>query len=173
MRMLVRKQIFTVHYNQSSNQDEDDEEALYGLTITSKWLVHDQDLSLAPMFLTLCDHSMVKPWYEISHSIKDGESAFVKAHGESFWEMASNNPEFNNMFNVGMASVTRPSLEALIKGYKEEFTKFEGTIVDIGVGINFDLPHVVENAPQYHGVTHVGGDMFQEVPSADNFIIKV
>ncbi|KAL2928007.1 Desmethylxanthohumol 6'-O-methyltransferase [Bienertia sinuspersici] len=61
MRMLVRKQIFTVHYNQSSNQDEDDEEALYGLTITSKWLVHDQDLSLAPMFLTLCDHSMVKP----------------------------------------------------------------------------------------------------------------
>ncbi|KAL8162206.1 hypothetical protein V2J09_013695 [Rumex salicifolius] len=27
-------------------------------------------------------------------------------------------------------------------------------------GVNFDLPHVVHNAPAYPGVEHVGGDMF-------------
>ncbi|KAM1127041.1 hypothetical protein ACFX2B_041638 [Malus domestica] len=27
-------------------------------------------------------------------------------------------------------------------------------------GINFDLPHVIKDAPQYPGVEHVGGDMF-------------
>ena len=39
--------------------------------------------------------------------------------------------------------------------------------------INFDLPHVVATAPQYDGVTHVGGDMFQSVPNADAIFMKV
>ncbi|CAL5327626.1 unnamed protein product [Camellia sinensis] len=46
-------------------------------------------------------------------------------------------------------------------------------------GINFDLPHVIATAPEYGGVSHVGGDMFKAIPSADavfmnaRFIIKI
>ena len=183
MRMLVRKKIFTAHYNEHPS-----DETLYGLTTTSMWLLHDQELSLAPAFLTLTDHSVTKPWYEISHSIKDGGIPFVRAHGETFWEMASNNPEFNNLFNEGMAAATKPVLDAVIKGY-DGFSKLEGSLVDVGggigklvakivkayphiKGINFDVPHVVANAPLYPGVTHVGGDIFKEIPSSDNVIIK-
>ncbi|KAL6209544.1 hypothetical protein ACLB2K_020484 [Fragaria x ananassa] len=31
-------------------------------------------------------------------------------------------------------------------------------------GINYDLPHVIKQAPQYPGVEHVGGDMFSNIP---------
>ncbi|KAK9105979.1 hypothetical protein Scep_022823 [Stephania cephalantha] len=39
-------------------------------------------------------------------------------------------------------------------------------------GINFDSPHVVETAPSYPGVEHVGGDMFVSVPKADAIFMK-
>ncbi|KMT02325.1 hypothetical protein BVRB_9g205500 [Beta vulgaris subsp. vulgaris] len=184
MRMLVRKNIFTVDCNQSSG-----EEVLYGLTNISRWLLHDHELSLAPMFLTFTHPWIINAWYEISSSIKEGGTPFEKAYGQSFWERASKDPEFNNMFNIGMAAATKPTLDAVVKGYKDGFSGFKGTLVDVGggigrmiakivkayphiKGINFDLPHVVGTAPQYPGVTHVGGDMFKEIPTADAIIFK-
>ncbi|XP_021846620.1 desmethylxanthohumol 6'-O-methyltransferase [Spinacia oleracea] len=184
MRLLVRKNIFTVDYNQGEG-----EEALYGLTNSSRWLIHDHDQSLAPMFLIFSHHLVVTAYYEIGRSIKEGGIPFVKAHGESFWNMASKDNEINNMFNTGMASATKPTLNAVIKGYKDGFSKLQGTVVDVGggtgnlismivqqhphiKGINFDLPHVVANAPPHPAVTHVAGDMFKDIPSAHNVIIK-
>ncbi|GLJ55149.1 hypothetical protein SUGI_1183700 [Cryptomeria japonica] len=40
-------------------------------------------------------------------------------------------------------------------------------------GRNFDQPHVVADAPQFLGVTHVGGDMFDSVPSGRAIFMKV
>ncbi|KAK8595877.1 hypothetical protein V6N13_000557 [Hibiscus sabdariffa] len=40
-------------------------------------------------------------------------------------------------------------------------------------GINFDLPHVIQHAPAYPGVEHVGGDMFQSVPKGDAIFMKL
>ncbi|OWM63839.1 hypothetical protein CDL15_Pgr006101 [Punica granatum] len=39
-------------------------------------------------------------------------------------------------------------------------------------GINFDLPHVIAEAPSYPGVEHVGGDMFISVPKGDAIFMK-
>ncbi|KAJ7981429.1 putative O-methyltransferase [Quillaja saponaria] len=40
-------------------------------------------------------------------------------------------------------------------------------------GINFDQLHVVVTTPSYYGVvTHVGGDMFQAIPSANAIFMK-
>ncbi|KAI9119990.1 hypothetical protein K1719_008959 [Acacia pycnantha] len=38
--------------------------------------------------------------------------------------------------------------------------------------INFDLPHVVQHAPSYPGIKHVGGNMFEGVPEGDAIMIK-
>ena len=114
----------------------------------------------------------------------------MKAHGESIWEKASKEPEFNELFNAGMAALTRATMKAIRTGYSDGFSKLEGTLVDTGGGIgkavseivkahphikriNFDLPHVVATAPQYDGVTHVGGDLFKEIPKADTIFLKV
>ncbi|XVE78928.1 hypothetical protein DITRI_Ditri14bG0017500 [Diplodiscus trichospermus] len=39
-------------------------------------------------------------------------------------------------------------------------------------GINFDRPHVIQNAPDYPGVEHVAGDMFERVPNGDAVFMK-
>lgn len=39
-------------------------------------------------------------------------------------------------------------------------------------GINFDQPHVVADAPNIPGVEHVGGNMFESIPSGDAIFIK-
>ncbi|KAF1859259.1 hypothetical protein Lal_00009843 [Lupinus albus] len=40
-------------------------------------------------------------------------------------------------------------------------------------GINFDLPHVIEHAPTYAGMEHMGVDMFESVPHGDAIFMKV
>ncbi|KAL2488068.1 Flavone 3'-O-methyltransferase 1 [Forsythia ovata] len=39
-------------------------------------------------------------------------------------------------------------------------------------GINFDLPHVIKDAPICSGVEHVGGDMFESVPKGEVIFMK-
>ncbi|KAE9585965.1 putative anthranilate N-methyltransferase [Lupinus albus] len=39
-------------------------------------------------------------------------------------------------------------------------------------GINFDLPHVIEHAPTYAGMEHMGVDMFESVPHGDAIFMK-
>uniref|UniRef100_A0A803LFN9 O-methyltransferase n=1 Tax=Chenopodium quinoa TaxID=63459 RepID=A0A803LFN9_CHEQI len=161
MQFLVWNKIFTVEYNQTSSTSKDEREALYGLTPTSRWLLHDYEFRLAPMFLTFTHPSMMAPVQEINRSI-----------------------------NEGMASVTKTILDAILCGYKEGFSKLQGTLVDVGggigravakivkahphiKGINFDLPHVVETAPLFPNITYVGGDMFKEIPCANTVLIMV
>ncbi|KAK9676769.1 hypothetical protein RND81_11G099200 [Saponaria officinalis] len=182
MRVLASKDIFTINYNH-------EKEALYGLTITSKSLLNDSNnLSFAPMFLSLTHPTAMAPWHTLSHSIKEGGTPFERVYGETFWEKSSKESELNK-FNSGMAYVTKNMMNALLKGYKDEFSKLGGTLVDVAggfgdvvaeivkahpniEGINFDLPHVVAAAPPVPGVTHVGGDMFSHIPQADTILLK-
>ncbi|XP_037497528.1 caffeic acid 3-O-methyltransferase 1 [Jatropha curcas] len=39
-------------------------------------------------------------------------------------------------------------------------------------GINYDLPHVIQSAPPYTGIQHVGGNMFTGIPKGDAIMIK-
>ncbi|KAK3184193.1 hypothetical protein Dsin_031479 [Dipteronia sinensis] len=183
MRLLVRKNIFTVHH------PSDGGESLYGLTHVSKWLLHGSDLSLAPMIVMENHPWTVAPWHCFSTCVKEGgTSAFEKAHGRNVWDFASQNPEFNNMFNDGMACTARIITRAIMTGYKGGFGCIE-SLVDVGGGTgtvvaeivkshphikatNFDLPHVIATAPLIDGVCHVGGDMFKEIPSADAVFMK-
>ncbi|KDP24163.1 hypothetical protein JCGZ_25820 [Jatropha curcas] len=182
MRLLVRRNIFTVDLS------PDGKETLYGLTNVSRWLVHDSDLTLAPMLIMENHPSAMNPWHFLSECVKEGGIAFQKANGYEIWEFASRYPEFNVMFNSGMACTARVVIRAILVGYKDGFGCM-GSLVDVGggtgnlvaeivkshphiKGINFDLPHVVDTAPVYEGVSHVGGDMFKAIPNADAVIMK-
>ncbi|GLT29746.1 hypothetical protein SLA2020_045920 [Shorea laevis] len=184
MRLLVRRQVFTVH----NPSDDGDEEPLYGLTDPSKWLLHDSELSLAPMILMENHPLLMAPWHCFSRCIKEGGIAFEKAHGSEIWELASRDPDFNKLFNDAMACTSKVVTRGILFGYKEGFSCL-GSLVDVGggtgslvaeivkahphiQGINFDLPHVVAAAPTHPGVSHVGGDMFEAVPNADAVILK-
>ncbi|KAA8526412.1 hypothetical protein F0562_008385 [Nyssa sinensis] len=182
MRLLVRKKIFT------ASPQSDGGDTLYGLTHSSRWLLHDAELSLAPMLLMENHPWLLAPWHCLSRCVREGGIAFQKAHGREIWDLASINPEFNKIFNDGMECTAKITMRAIISGYKDGFGSV-GSLVDVGggtggvmaeivkeyphiKGINFDLPHVVATAPEYHGVCHVGGDMFKAIPKADAVFMK-
>ncbi|KAJ4966101.1 hypothetical protein NE237_017950 [Protea cynaroides] len=94
------------------------------------------------------------------------------------WDFAAANPEFNLLFNDGLACTSKGVLKAVLSTHREGFTAMgsESVVVDVGggtgmavaeivkihlhtQGINFDMSHVVDTASQYLGVSHVGGDV--------------
>ncbi|RZC75857.1 hypothetical protein C5167_000372 [Papaver somniferum] len=177
MRLLVRKRIFTSHSHQESNQ------TLYDLTPSSKWLLKDSELNLSRLFLFETDPTLVTPWHYMGKCVQDGGLSFQKAHGCGIWDLTLANPQFNQLFNEGMACTAKMQVD-----YRNGFNGI-GSLVDVGggtgaiiaeivkanphiQGINFDLPHVVATAPEYPGISHVGGDMFAHIPEADAVIMK-
>ncbi|MCD7462214.1 hypothetical protein HAX54_048010 [Datura stramonium] len=181
MTFLVRRKIFTAATSPGG-------ETLYGLTPISRWLLHDTELSVAPIFLLQSNPILMAPWHYFSSCVREGGIAFKKAHGCDIFEMASKDEEFNKNFNNGMSSTTRNIMKAIIKSYKDGFNSIT-SLVDVGggtgvamseivkayphiKGVNFDLPHVVSTAQKYEGVYHVGGDMFETIPPAHAVFLK-
>ncbi|KAG4159558.1 hypothetical protein ERO13_D02G181400v2 [Gossypium hirsutum] len=182
MRLLVRRKIFTVHH------PSDGGDPLYDLTHSSRWLLHDSEQTLAPMVLMENHPWLIAPWHCFSQCVKERGIAFKKAHGREIWDLASGNPEFNKLFNDGLACTSKVVTSAILSGYKQGLSSIE-SLVDVGGGIggliseivkayphikgvNFDLPHVVLAAPAYNGIFHVGGDMFHAIPNANAVIMK-
>ncbi|KAJ4729850.1 putative O-methyltransferase [Melia azedarach] len=183
MRFLVRKKIFTEHHPSDGGQP------LYGLTHSSKWLVTDSEGSgLGSVFLVENYSYVVNSWHFLSQAVKKGGIAIEKAYGGVVCDLASKDEEFNNIFNDGMACNSKILTKEIVTGYKDGYDSLK-SLIDVagGIGgliseivktyphikgINFDLPHVINTAPAYRGVTHISGDMFDVIPNADAVLLK-
>ncbi|KAF9606917.1 hypothetical protein IFM89_029516 [Coptis chinensis] len=97
MRLLVRKGVFSSH---APNQNE---EKLYGLTNSSKWLLRDADFSMTPIIQAVTHHCSMDSFQKLNKCVEEGGYAFAKANGCEIWEFASMNPEFNRLFNSATA----------------------------------------------------------------------
>ncbi|KAM6547086.1 hypothetical protein CsatB_027822 [Cannabis sativa] len=163
-------------------------ERLYGLAPLSKFLTKNEDgASIAPLCLMVQDKVFMESWYHLKDAILDGGIAFDKAHGMPAFKYNQIDKRFNKIFNKGMFDHSSITMKKILETYKG----FEGlnSMVDVGggsgavlsmivtkypsiKGINFDLHHVIEDAPPFPGVAHVGGDMFVSVPKGDAIFIK-
>ncbi|KAJ8748481.1 hypothetical protein K2173_003378 [Erythroxylum novogranatense] len=167
----------------------DGQKRFYSLTPVAKYFVRDQsDLSLAPPVEFVQDKVYLASWFELKNAVAEGGIPFNRTYGMNIFEYAALNPRFNQIFNSVMFNSTSLVAKSILESYKGfEHLK---QLVDVGgglghtihaitskyphiKGINFDLPHVVAEAPTYSGVEHVGGDMFQSVPNGDAIFIKV
>ncbi|EEF49565.1 o-methyltransferase, putative [Ricinus communis] len=188
MALLVRRDIFSAKPAVATEAEDNNTTLLYGLTNSSKWLIRDSKMSLAPMLLLQNHETFVSTFHQLADIVKEGGTGFAKCHGMEVWDFALANPEFNNLFNEAMAAASMIIVEAVKKGYKAGFNGI-GSLVDVAggtgamiaeivkehphiKGTNFDLPHVVATAPKYVGVNHVAGDMFTSIPSADALLLK-
>ncbi|XP_061364041.1 caffeic acid 3-O-methyltransferase [Gastrolobium bilobum] len=163
-------------------------ERLYGLAPVAKYLVKNEDgVSLSSLNLMNQDKILMESWYYLKDAVLEGGIPFNKAYGMTAFEYHGTDPRFNKVFNKGMSDHSTITMKKILEIYKG----FEGlkSLVDVGggtgavvnmivskytniKGINFDLPHVIEDAPSYPGVEHVGGDMFVSVPKADAIFMK-
>ncbi|CAK9168213.1 unnamed protein product [Ilex paraguariensis] len=185
LRFLASNSILTCTLNRDENGDA---KRSYGLTPICKYFVRDQHgVSLSPSVLFLQDKVVIDCWYHLKDAIIDGGIPFNKAHGMHAFEYPEKDSRFNEVFNKAMYNHTTMSMNKILETYKG----FEGIqeIVDVGGGfgatlgsivskhpnirgINFDLPHVIKDAPPCSGVEHVGGDMFESVPKGEAIFMK-
>nr|QCQ29269.1 caffeic acid O-methyltransferase [Camellia fraterna] len=163
-------------------------ERLYGLAPVCKFLTRNADgVSMAPLLLMNQDKVLMESWYYLKDTVLEGGIPFNKAYGMTAFEYHGTDPRFNKVFNQGMSNHSTITMKKILDIYGG----FDGltTVVDVGggtgatlnmlvskhptiKGINFDLPHVIEDAPSYPGVEHVGGDMFVSVPKGDAIFMK-
>lgn len=129
----------------------------------------------------------MESWFHLNDAVLEGGIPFNRAYGMTAFEYPETDERFNRVFNQAMSNHTTLILKKILDVYKG----FEGinVLVDVGggigvtlnlittkyphiKGINFDLPHVLADAPSYPGVEHVGGDMFKSVPEGDAIFMK-
>ncbi|CAN6480540.1 unnamed protein product [Victoria cruziana] len=161
----------------------------YGLAPACKFLVPDQDgASLSILLLLLQSKVFMESWYHLKDAVLQGNGVpFNRAHGMTLYDHNAQDACFNELFNSAMHNYST----VVMKKVLDVYTGFNGlrSLVDVGGGtganlslitgkypeieaINFDLPHVVQKAPQFPGVQHVGGDMFSSVPAGDAIFVR-
>ncbi|RWR92396.1 O-methyltransferase, family 2 [Cinnamomum micranthum f. kanehirae] len=183
MRFLVQRRVF--------GQTQLPNSTTYGYTLTpiSRRLVRDGPQSMASLVLFESNPAMLAPWHAMSARVRGQEDlAFEMAHGEDVWGFLAGHPLQSKLIDEGMACDARTVVPAIVKGCPGLFDGV-GSVVDVGGGngtamatlvglcpsirgVNFDLVRVVEGAPKWDGVEHVGGDMFVSVPKADAAFLK-
>ncbi|KAJ0968591.1 hypothetical protein J5N97_025508 [Dioscorea zingiberensis] len=160
----------------------------YGAAPVLKYLTKNEDgVSMAPLALMNQDKVLMESWYYLKDAVLHGGIPFNMAYGMSAFEYHGTDPRFNKVFNEGMKNHSM----IIMKKILENYCGFDhvNVLVDVGggvggtlsqvvgkhkhiKGVNFDLPHVISEAPVIPGVEHVGGDMFESVPSGDAIFMK-
>ncbi|KAL0550234.1 hypothetical protein IC582_014738 [Cucumis melo] len=163
---------------------------LYNLTSVSKCYVRNEDgVSLGPLLTLLQDKVLLHTWSELKNAvIEGGGTTFTRAYGGIHaFEYLGKDSRFNQVFNIAMINHSTMPIKKILKAYKG-FANIK-QLVDVGgglgitlqlitsmypyiKGINYDLPHVIRDAPPYPGVEHVGGDMFEKIPNGDAVFMK-
>ncbi|XP_068483098.1 cathecol O-methyltransferase 1-like [Phaseolus vulgaris] len=161
---------------------------LYTITPVAAFFAPNSDgVSLGPLMALCQDKIFLQSWSELKNAIREGGVPFNRVYGTHAFDYPRLDSRFNKVFNTAMMNHTTLVMKKILQSYKG----FEGIkrLVDVagglGVninlitskyphihGINFDLPHVIQDAPSYPGVEHVGGDMFENVPKGDALFMK-
>src|SRR5262245_39334040 len=135
-----------------------------------------------------------RPWEELEHSIRTGQTAMEKVWGIGAFDYLAKDPEAASYFNEAMIGVHGSEPAAVAAAY--DFSRF-GTIVDVGGGTGnllatilarhkgprgalFDRPYVVAEAPKLLAtrgvadrVTIEPGDFFERVPAGgDAYVLS-
>ncbi|XP_043712025.1 caffeic acid 3-O-methyltransferase-like [Telopea speciosissima] len=185
LRLLTSYSVFT---SSQFTGDDGKVQRLYGLGPVCKHFVSNEDGGcLSPLVHLTQDKVFLDSWHHLKDAILEGGVPFNKAHGMPVYDYLGMDPRFNQVFNKAMSITSITLLKLIIEVY-EGFDNVN-VVVDVGggvgktlelitfkhptiKGINFDLAHVIADAPPYPGVEHVAGDMFLSIPKGDIIFLK-
>ncbi|KAL5998620.1 hypothetical protein ACLOJK_009563 [Asimina triloba] len=173
----------------SSDKLGPDGKRRYGLTPVCQELIPDENGdSYAPTLFISESIPQANCWHYLKDAVLEGSVPFEKANGGAgLYEIFNKEANTSRSFADAMHGMSVKIMRTVLDGYRG----FEGLkqVVDVGGGagtalmmltskyphirgINFDLPGLTETNPPIPGVKHVGGDMFESVPSGDAIILK-
>nr|P45986.1 RecName: Full=Inositol 4-methyltransferase [Mesembryanthemum crystallinum]AAA33032.1 myo-inositol O-methyl transferase [Mesembryanthemum crystallinum]AAB05891.1 inositol methyltransferase [Mesembryanthemum crystallinum] len=184
LRLLASHSVLTCKLQKG----EGGSQRVYGPAPLCNYLAsNDGQGSLGPLLVLHHDKVMMESWFHLNDYILEGGVPFKRAHGMIQFDYTGTDERFNHVFNQGMAHHTILVMKKLLDNYNG-FNDVK-VLVDVGgnigvnvsmivakhthiKGINYDLPHVIADAPSYPGVEHVGGNMFESIPQADAIFMK-
>ncbi|KAM5573076.1 hypothetical protein ABKV19_012888 [Rosa sericea] len=192
LRLLASHSVLkctVVNANDDDHGDRPNFRRVFSLAPVSKYFVKsDEDgVSLGALMALTQDKVLLDSWFQLKGAVVEGGIPFNRVNGTHAFEYPGLDARFNQLFNTAMFDHTTIVIKKILDLYKGfEHLK---QLVDVGgglgvtlslitsrypdiKGINFDLPHVIKDAPSYTGVDHVGGDMFASVPSGDAIFMK-
>jgi DNA-binding transcriptional ArsR family regulator len=88
-------------------------------------------------------------WTDLYTSVKTGEPAFQRVHGEDLFSYLAKHPDDAAIFNEAMRFVSTAVLTGLLEAY--DFSRFP-TIVDVGGGTGALLAAILQANPETRGV---------------------
>ncbi|WCJ44135.1 O-methyltransferase family protein [Euphorbia peplus] len=164
-------------------------ENVYCLTPACNFFVSNgsEQQSLSALSALSFHPASLQVWFHMKDAIVEGGSMFKKVHGMSIFEYMNKDEEYNKIFNDAMGALSSIVMKEVLDVYKgfDGITSLvdvgggNGTVLNIIIskypsirGINYDLPHVTQSAPSYHGIQHVGGNMLSNIPNGQAIMIK-
>lgn len=167
---------------------------VFELTPTADLLRSDSPRSLRDLAIFMGEDWHWKVWGQTLYSVRTGQAAWSKVHGQEVFPYFAANREAAKIFDRAMTSLSNLAINAVVAAY--DFSGIE-TLVDVAGGhgrlltaileanptvngVLFDMPHVIEGAKENPGVEAAGsrcelktGDFFVDVPKgADAYIMK-
>jgi O-methyltransferase/methyltransferase family protein len=166
----------------------------FALNALGETLKSGAPMSMAGMARFVGHPAYREHWSGLLDAVKTGEAVPPKLRGMSAWDFIDQQPELAAVFNHGMTSVSELAVGPVVAAY--DFSPYR-TIIDVGgghgrllaaiiaatpgaQGVLYDLPKVVEGAPELlrkHGVADrvsaEGGSFLDEVPAGgDAYVMK-
>uniref|UniRef100_A0ACD5XH38 Uncharacterized protein n=1 Tax=Avena sativa TaxID=4498 RepID=A0ACD5XH38_AVESA len=154
-----------------------------------RWLTRSSSgASLAPYSMYTADQDYMKTWHQLAASVAGGgPPSFERVHGVPIFDYFPQNLRLSGVFNQAMVQISVMVTSKLLDRYNG-FDTID-VLVDVGGGtgstlemitsrykhikaINFDLPHVISQAPTLPGVKHISGNMFADIPVGDAIFLK-
>ena len=176
LRALARSGVF-----------EEQEGRRFALTALGEPLREDHERSLRAQAIFSGSSYVWAAWAELEQTMRTGENAFERVHGQNAWQYRAENPNESSVFDAWMARQTGAANATIVSGF--DFSRF-AHVVDVGGGHGallaailaahpktrgtlFDQEHVVANAPAQERMRTIAGSFFESVPTgADAYILK-
>ncbi|CAF2226167.1 hypothetical protein HID58_029015 [Brassica napus] len=173
------------------NDKEEREFRVYGLGKAGRKLIKDEDrFSLASTVRFTNPKFEGDMCSQLTASILEGGARpYERVYGDLIFKDMEKNENIRAEFHEAMLNHTSIVMKKILKTYNGFNSLSGGVLVDVGgglganlalilsrlpqlKGVNFDLPHVVSEAPKIKGVEHVGGDMFDAIPRGQAIFMK-
>ncbi|KAL2939668.1 Caffeic acid 3-O-methyltransferase, partial [Bienertia sinuspersici] len=144
-------------------------ERRYSSSRVTKFLVVNEDrVSLTGLMNLFMDKILLESWNKLDEALIGGGIPFNIEHGMSIFEYASIDSRFwrsiRVLRNIQQLVDVGGGVGHTLRVITSKYPSIKG--------INFDLPHVIQNAPPCPGVEHVSGDMLKDIPEGDAIFMK-
>jgi predicted transcriptional regulator len=171
----------------------------FSITAQGELLRKDHPQTLRGIALLEEGHEHYALWEHLPAMIKDGkQNAFLREYGQKIFEFSDSNPEYREVFNEAMSSyssIQTTWISEALDGYDFSNVNY---VCDVGGGQGHLLCSLLVKYPNLKGsvleldstisnkknlwankmgvedkCTFIVGDMFNEVPTADVYIMKM